>query len=87
MNEVRDLKTIGIPRGLMCYRDGLLWKTYFEKLGYSCLISRKSDREVLESEYIGCHPCINTSSIRLKTRDLIEIVIPAMGHEPQYVTL
>lgn len=39
------------------------------------------DREILQGEYIGCHPCINTSSIRFKTKDLLEKIIPAMGHE------
>ncbi len=38
------------------------------------------DEDVLNSEYVGCHPCINTSSIRLHTKDLIEKVIPAMNH-------
>ena len=45
------------------------------------------DEEVLRGEYIGCHPCINTSSLRLKTADLMEKIIPAMGHEPRLVTL
>ena len=39
------------------------------------------DEDVLDGEYIGCHPCINTSSIRFKVKDLIEKVIPAMGHD------
>ena len=39
------------------------------------------DEDVLNGEYIGCHPCINTSSIRFKVKDLIEKVIPAMGHD------
>lgn len=38
------------------------------------------DRDVLNSEYIGCHPCVNTSSLRIKTSDLIEKIIPAMRH-------
>ena len=38
------------------------------------------DEDGLGGEYIGCHPCINTSSIRLKTKDLVEKVIPAMNH-------
>ena len=42
------------------------------------------DSDVLTGEYIGCHPCINTSSLRIKTQDMIEKIIPAMGH---YVTL
>ena len=45
------------------------------------------DKDVLAGEYIGCHPCINTSSLRLRTQDLIQKIIPAMGHEPIMVTL
>ena len=45
------------------------------------------DGDVLKGEYVGMHPCINTSSLRLKTQDLIEKILPAMGHEAQIVTL
>ena len=45
------------------------------------------DEDVLKGEYIGCHPCINTSSLRLKTRDLMEVILPAMHHTPRIVTL
>ena len=45
------------------------------------------DQDVLKGEYIGCHPCINTSSLRFRTADLIEKIIPAMGHTPTYVDL
>ena len=45
------------------------------------------DKDVLQGEYIGCHPCINTTSLRLRTADLVERIIPAMGHEPTYVDL
>ena len=45
------------------------------------------DKPVLKDEYIGVHPCINTSSLRLKTGDLLEKIIPAMGHEPTIVQL
>ncbi|MBE6922811.1 MAG: prolyl-tRNA synthetase associated domain-containing protein [Ruminococcaceae bacterium] len=45
------------------------------------------DEDVLKGEYIGMHPCINTSSLKLKTADLVEKVIPAMGHQPTIVTL
>ena len=45
------------------------------------------DEDVLTGEYIGCHPCINTSSLRLRTKDLIEKIIPAMEHEPTIVKL
>lgn len=45
------------------------------------------DEDVLSGEYIGCHPCINTSSLRLRTQDLIQKIIPAMDHTPQLVKL
>ena len=45
------------------------------------------DEDVLKDEYFACHPCINTSSLRFKTSDLMEKVIPAMGHEPTMVCL
>ena len=45
------------------------------------------DKDVLKGEYIGCHPCINTSSLRFLTSDLIEKILPAMHHEPTYVEL
>ena len=45
------------------------------------------DEDVLKGEYIGMHPCINTSSLKLKTADLVEKIIPALGHQPTIVTL
>ncbi len=45
------------------------------------------DEDVAKGEFFGCHPCINTSSLRLKTADLMEKVIPAMGHAPTLVQL
>ena len=45
------------------------------------------DEDVLKGEYIGFHPCINTSSLRIKTKDLVEKIIPAMGHPPRLVHL
>ena len=45
------------------------------------------DSDVLQSEYVGCHPCINTSSLRMKTKDLIEKILPAIHHEPVVVSL
>lgn len=45
------------------------------------------DEDVLKGEYLGCHPCINTSSIKLKTSDVVEKFLPAVGHEPVIVKL
>ena len=45
------------------------------------------DEEILAGTYIGCHPCINTSSLRLKTEDVLKKILPATSHPPRMVTL
>lgn len=45
------------------------------------------DKDILESEYFACHPCINTSSLRFKTSDLVEKILPALGHAHTIVDL
>ena len=45
------------------------------------------DRDLLTQESIGMHPCINTSSLRIKTLDLTEKLLPAMAHELTVVDL
>ena len=45
------------------------------------------DEEVLEDEYFGCHPCINTSSIKMKTSEVFGKVIPALTGEYMKVSL
>lgn len=45
------------------------------------------DRDLLKDEYFGCHPCINTSSLRLSMRDLRDKLLPSLKHEPTYVNL
>ena len=45
------------------------------------------DADVKEGEYIGCHPCVNTSSLKIKTADIFEKYLPAVGHEAEIVHL
>lgn len=45
------------------------------------------DEDVKSNAYFGCHPCENTSSLRLKTSDLLHTVLPALHHEPVFVRL
>lgn len=45
------------------------------------------DEEVLQAPCLGCHPCINTSSLRISMEDVKEKLIPALGHEPTLVHL
>ncbi len=45
------------------------------------------DQELISSETIGCHPCINTSSLKIATRDILEQFLPAVHHEYTAVVL
>ena len=38
------------------------------------------DEDVLKGDYIGCHPCVNTSSIKVRTKDITDVFLPAVGH-------
>lgn len=43
------------------------------------------DADVLKAQYIGVHPCVNTSSLQIKTEDLVSRILPAIEHEPRIV--
>ena len=45
------------------------------------------DEDVLQGEYIGFHPCINTSSLRFKTADLLQVILPALERDYTVVHL
>ncbi len=45
------------------------------------------DSDVLKEEYFGCHPCINTASLKLKLSDVLEKFLPYTGHEYTVVAL
>lgn len=45
------------------------------------------DEDVLKEPYIGCHPCINTSSLKIRTEDMVKKIIPEMKHIPVMVRL
>ena len=89
-------KQIGTSR--LSFADGQYMEAYLDitpgSLSVLGLMNDKEnrvklliDKDVLQGEYIGVHPCVNTASLKIKTSDLIEKIIPAMGHEPTYVEL
>ena len=43
------------------------------------------DEDILASELVGCHPCVNTSSLSFRVRALIDVFLPAVGHS--YITV
>lgn len=54
---------------------------------YNHQVNLLVDEDVLKAEYFGCHPCVNTSSLKLKTKDVFEKILPELGHEYQCVTI
>lgn len=45
------------------------------------------DKDLLADEYIGCHPCINTSSLKIKMNDILEKFLSYTGHKATIVEL
>lgn len=45
------------------------------------------DSDVLKHEFFGCHPCINTSSLKIRTKDLLEKILPEIHHQPIIIEL
>lgn len=45
------------------------------------------DEDILKDEYIGCHPCVNTSSLKIKTEDIFDKFINAVNHTATKVIL
>ena len=45
------------------------------------------DEDVLKGEYMGCHPCVNTSSMKLKTGDVFTTYLEAVHHKAITVVL
>lgn len=45
------------------------------------------DEDVLKGEFVGCHPCINTTSLKLYTKDIFDKLIKHMNHDMTVVKL
>lgn len=89
-------KQMGISR--LSFADESFMKEYLDLLPGSVsvlgLMNDKDkkvqlviDEDVLREEYFGCHPCVNTSSLRFSTQALTDKVIPALGAKPVIVSL
>ena len=89
-------KEIGSSR--LSFADGELMERYLDITpGSLSVLGLMNDREnhvqllidrpVMESALLGCHPCVNTSSLRMKTSDVMEKFLPAVHHEAIVVDL
>ena len=45
------------------------------------------DEDILKGEYLGCHPCVNTSSLRMRTADVFGSYLDAVEHDMTKVFL
>lgn len=45
------------------------------------------DRDILADEFVGCHPCVNTASLKIRTQDILEKFLPYVKHDYTAVTL
>jgi len=45
------------------------------------------DEDVLNSDFVGCHPCVNTSSLKLRTPDIFTTFLTAVHHDYRVVKL
>ena len=45
------------------------------------------DEDVLKEAFLGCHPCVNTASLRLKTEDVLTKFLPFVDHDYRIVHL
>ena len=45
------------------------------------------DEDVMKGEYLGCHPCVNTSSMKVRTEDIFGKFLEAVHHDMIKVTL
>ena len=45
------------------------------------------DKDIVGDEFIGCHPCVNTSSLKIRMQDLIDKFLPYTNHSAVIVNL
>ena len=91
-----DVKTIGIPRGLLYYRYATLWCTFFEELGRRVVVSSPTDRAILEAgDHRSVDECCLASKIYmghvealLQDDEVDAIFIPSvdnLGHNDSFL--
>ena len=74
-----------LERLLGCHAGSASILGLMNEIGHQVTLAM--DRTVVEAEWFGCHPCRNTSSLRLKTADVLHKFLPDTGHEVVIVDL
>lgn len=93
--DLSDVKSVGIPRGLLYYRYGAMWETFFSELGRDVVISEPSDRGMFEAgDAVSVDECCLASKLYLgHVRSLLgrvdALFVPSvigMGHRKGFCT-
>lgn len=102
MPDDKPFKTKDITKQLGCSRLSFADGTAMEELldikagavsvmglmnDSGCRVQLVIDKPVFESEMLGCHPCVSTSSLKIKTSDVMNKFLPAVNHKPIIVDL
>ncbi len=45
------------------------------------------DEDLLKQEYLAFHPCVNTSTVKIKTKDIVDIILPSLNRSFTKVSL
>lgn len=62
--DYADVRTVGIPRGLLYYRYGQAWRAFFEALGRTVVVSEETDKAILDAgTYVSVDECCLASKI------------------------
>ena len=54
---------------------------------HDCKVLLVIDSDLMQYEYFGCHPCVNTASVKLAMSDFINKIIPQTKHQYRIVNL
>ncbi|BCJ96447.1 hypothetical protein acsn021_40160 [Anaerocolumna cellulosilytica] len=52
-----------------------------------CKVQLLIDKDILQQEYIGCHPCVNTASLKISLKDLLSRCLPYIKYDITFVEL
>ena len=84
--DCADVQRVGIPRALLYYRYGTLWETFFGELGREVVLSRPTDRALMEAgEALSVDECCLASKTYLgHAESLLDscdaLFVPSMGN-------
>ena len=50
-------------------------------------VSLAIDEDILKEEFICCHPCDCTATLKIRTNDIINVLIPSLGIIPKIISI